>query len=94
VLGFGCSASWPFVLGFGCSASPSKSKSFSTIQSSCFRFYKDFEQVYRAEIKVGEPSSFAYWCMGDGAQEWKDKSVEIRLCTNNFTLKDKKRFNA
>lgn len=71
--------------------------SFSTTQQACFRFYG--HQFYgEGQKKVPKlihrwliPRSIAYWYMDDGAQKWKEKSLGVRFCTDNFLYQDVKR---
>lgn len=68
--------------------------SFNTTNQACFRFYA--HQFYRNERKVVpkliskwlSPRAIAYWYMDDGDQKWKDKSLGVRFCTDNFILSE------
>lgn len=68
--------------------------SFSTTQQACFRFYGhqfyngNKKKVPRLIHKWLQPRSIAYWYMDDGAQKWKDKSLGVRFCTDDFLYKD------
>lgn len=74
--------------------------SFATTQQICFRFYG--QQFYQNNKKVVpklihkwlKPISIAYWYMDDGAQKWKNKSLAVRFCTDNFLYNDVKRLQS
>ena len=67
--------------------------SFSTTQQVCFRFYgQQFYEDKKKKVpnlihKWLTPRSLAYWYMDDGAQKWKNRSLAVRLCTDNFSYK-------
>ena len=66
--------------------------SFYTTNEACFRFYAhqfycDNKKIVPKRIhKWLTPCAIAYWYMDDGAQKWKNKSLGVRFCTNNFSL--------
>lgn len=34
------------------------------------------------------PRAIAYWYMDDGSQKWKNKSLGVRFCTDNFSINE------
>ena len=69
---------------------------FGTTSQPCFRFYA--HQFYCNNKKIIPkriykwltPRAIAYWYMDDGAQKWKMKSLNVRFCTDNFSLTEVK----
>ena len=65
---------------------------FNTVSHSCFRFY--YHQFYKNNKKIVPklihrwltPRSIAYWYMDDGSLKWKEKSLGVRFCTDNFSI--------
>lgn len=68
--------------------------SFRTSSLACFRFYAhqfycDNKKILPKNIhKWLTPRAIAYWYMDDGAQKWKNKSLGVRFCTDNFSLSE------
>jgi len=66
--------------------------SFNTTSQACFRFYAhqfycDNKKIVPKRIyKWLTPRAIPYWYMDDGAQKWKNKSLGVRFCTDNFSL--------
>ena len=67
--------------------------SFNTSNEACFRFYG--HQFYSNKKLLPKrihkwltPRAIAYWYMDDGAQKWKNKSLGVRFCSDNFSLSE------
>lgn len=72
--------------------------SFRTSSLACFRFYahqfycdskwslKTTKKVPKNIHKWLTPRAIAYWYMDDKAKKWKNKSLGVRFCTDNFSL--------
>ena len=65
---------------------------FNTVADTCFVEYAQL--FYRDKIKQLPPMlelekrvtarSIAYWYMDDGSLKWKNRSLGVRFCTDNF----------
>lgn len=65
--------------------------SFYTRNEACFRFYAhqfyENKKILPKRIdKWLSPRAIAYWYINDGAMKWKNKSLGVRFCTDNFSV--------
>lgn len=73
---------------------------FSTTLHSCLKFYGNMFYVYNTTslryvkrvpkniCKFLTTLGLAYWYMDDGAAKWQGRSLGLRYCTDNFTLRE------